>query len=779
MDSSSSFFNYSSSTVTAGTANAISTSSSLSSAMDNTTINNNDVHVHRNNDHLQDNGLFESLQSEKYMSVFWHSGLLGVAYYDSGTSQLHLMLDIPETVNFTILKRVCQEVEPVSIVVSSKQDEKFLKVIQPLDTNEVTDMPVVNQTGRVHILPSIDFALESCKRRLVSMNLPTIPDHLTDVERSIYISSIVPFEHEKVIRAAGALLKFLEKQRVGVELEDASVKVPIVSLNIFSLKDTLFLEENTYSALQIFQKESHPSAYKSGGSGAKEGLSLFGILNKTKSVIGSNLMRIWFMRPSRDINLLRQRQEAVAFFMSPRNIEVVSSLQDCLKHIKNVPRILSKMKQAQASIGDWQALYKTAYNAVYIGDICRSQPAELEIFRKIASDFTEDLHSIANLISRIVDFDESVAQNRFTVKEDVDPELDHKKRTFNSLPSLMTQVAREELNSLSSDIEECNVIYLPQLGYLLTIPRKPEMVNLADFEMQGFQFMFMSNDRVHYKSAGTNALDEKLGDTQCVITDHETQIMHRLQNSILERSAVLLKVMDFAAEIDWSLNFFFMAHIGSFVPAEGAHITLLDGIYSRVQTKESVSVGLSTFMIDLNQMSQCVRNATAKSLVIVDEFGKGTETGDGVSLLCACLRHWLDQEQHCPHVLVSTHFHCIFQQHLLPDSQQLMYQMMDVIQNEEEMIFLFQLKEGCVGHSHANQIAKSAGLPQELIQRGLQVTNLIAENKPIERADTANTKNQFKRCEMIVKEFLTLDLDKDSLTDFLLDFVLPTANNIV
>ncbi|XP_071954087.1 mutS protein homolog 5-like isoform X2 [Antedon mediterranea] len=858
MDSTSSFFSSSvrtdatsalntscRSVPTNATTSALSLSTPGSSNLGSTTISSHDVQVYNNPER---HDLFET-RSEKYMSVFWHNELVGITYYDLETSQLHLMLDITETDNFSICKRVLQEVQPACIIVSSKQDEQFLKALQPetIDENET----IVNQSNRVQIVPSIDFALESCKRRLVSLNLPTMPENFTDIERSIFISSIVPFKCEKVIRAAGALLKFMEKKRVGVELEDMGIKVPVLSLHLFSLKDTLFLEENTYRALQIFRKELHPSAFKSGGSGAKEGLSLFGILNRTKSIIGSNLMRVWFRRPSRDINLLRQRQEAIAFFMSPRNVEVLSSLQGCLKHIKNVPRILSKMKQAQASIGDWQALYKTAFNAVYIGDICRAQATSLHIFKQIGSDFTEDLHSIANLISRIVDFDESIAQNRFTVKEGVDAELDHKKRTFNSLPSLMTQVAREELNQLSEDIKECNIIYLPQLGYLLTISCKAEMINSADFEMEGFQFMFMSNDRVHYKSAGTNALDEKLGDTQCVITDHETQIMHRLQNSILERSAVLLKVMDLAAELDCLLaltvaamenNYVrpelktdniieiyggrhplqeicvgtfvpndtysggshrkmklltgpnasgksvylkqvglivFMAHIGSFVPAEGASIGLLDGIYTRVQTKESVSVALSTFMIDVNQMSQCIHNATAKSLVIVDEFGKGTQTEDGVSLLCACLKHWLYKEQDCPHVLVSTHFHCIRKQHLLPDSPQLMYQMMDVAQIMSEMIFLFQLKEGCVSHSHANQISKTVGLPEELIQRGIEVTNLIAENKVIERADTVDTKNQFKRSEMIVNEFLTLDLEKDTLTDFLQDLVLPTANNIL
>jgi len=92
---------------------------------------------------------------------------------------------------------------------------------------------------------------------------------------------------------------------------------------------------------------------------------------------------MWFLRPSRDISLLKQRHKAVSYFMNLRNSELVASLQDCLKHIKNVSGILSRMTTAQASVGDWQALYKTAYNATYIADLCRRIPMDIEIAKKV------------------------------------------------------------------------------------------------------------------------------------------------------------------------------------------------------------------------------------------------------------------------------------------------------------------------------------------------------------------------------------------------------------
>ncbi|XP_073227555.1 mutS protein homolog 5-like isoform X2 [Porites lutea] len=758
---------------------------------------------------------------KRVLSVVWSGGKLGSAYYDTETSQLYLQMDVIETNDFQFLKRVKEQVQADVIITSSKQDERILKILQGQE-GENNEEPICKAT-EVEILPSIDFFFEVCKRRIIALNgLPGIPQHFTDDERDIHMSSLVPFDSSNMVRSAGALIKYIDKKRIGVELEDPDVRVPILGLKVFSLNDLLIVDNNTYSALQIFQKERHPSVYKvgTGNSGVKEGLSLFGIINRTKSVLGSHMLRMWFLRPSRDISLLRKRQKAVSYFMSLRNVELVASLQDCLKHIKNVSRILSRMTTAQASVGDWQALYKTAYNGTYIADLCKTIPTDIEIARKVTTSFTDDLHGIGSLISKIIDFDESTEQNRFVVKPGVDPSLDEKKRTYNGLPDFMTKVAREELNKLSSSITECNVIYLPQ---------------------------FLSNNRVHYKSASTRELDNLLGDTQCEITDHETAIMHRLQTVILEHTKVLMDVMECCAELDCLIalalcarennyscpelttssvlnieqgrhplqelcvNQFvpnntvvykdsgrlkvltgpnasgksvylkqvglivFLAHIGSFVPADSATVGITDRIFTRIHTRETVSVGLSTFMIDLNQVATAVHGATENSLVIIDEFGKGTATIDGLSLLSATLRYWLARGPSCPKILVSTHFHGLVRQKLLPQSTLVQYQTMEVMQEEEDLVFLYQLVDGHADSSFACHIASLAGVPDELIKRAHQVTELVRTNKPLQRMDTENSEDQQKRFEAIVVNFLKLDLEHADPHGFLSELLQLTA----
>lgn len=130
----------------------------------------------------------------------------------------------------------------------------------------------------------------------------------------------------------------------------------------------------------------------------------------------------------------------------------------------------------------------TVFHAICIGDLCKSQSSAVEIFRKVSHTFGEELHRIADLISKIVDFDEMSLQNRFVVKANVDADLDEKKRRYNGLPDFMTLIAKEELDRLSEEITECNVIYLPQLGYLLAIP-KPIDGSDDQYAMEDLEFV--------------------------------------------------------------------------------------------------------------------------------------------------------------------------------------------------------------------------------------------------------------------------------------------------
>ncbi|KAM9852103.1 mutS protein homolog 5 [Aulostomus maculatus] len=810
---------------------------------------------------------------EILLSVLAQHGQVGLCFYDSKDSTLHFMVDTPDDYELRLLARVIQEISPHVIITSAKQERSMTCFLQRLGSNQDYKPEVVTY-------PYVDFGLALGKQRLLSAHLPFLPASISERDKMSYLSSCISFDSPLMMRAVGALLKCLDRRRVGVELEDSSVGVPILHFHAYTLEGVVCIDRDTYSTLQILKSERHPSVYKL-HSGEKEGFSLYGILNRCRCKFGSKLLRQWFLRPTVNLAALHRRQEVIRFFTSPHNSGSLTTLQASLRNIRNIPTLLHRMSLSNTKVTDWQNLYKTVCSAVCIRDTIRHLPQSIQLFRDISERFSDDLQHIASLISRIVDFEASIAESRFTIKPNVDPAIDEKKRRMNGLSDFLTDVARRELEQLDPSIPSCCVIYIPLIGFLLSVPRLPSMLEKEDFEIEGLDFMFLSEDRLHYRSQRTKELDDLLGDLHCDIRDMETTVMTQLQNAILGRSASLYKVLDLAAELDCLMalssasqeygytspklarhrrisvmqarhpllelcspvfvaNSFescesqgrvkiitgpnssgksiylkqvglivFMALIGSDVPAKEAEIGLVDRIFTCMQSRESVSVGLSTFMIDLNQMAQTFNSSTGNSLILIDEFGKGTNTVDGLSLLAASTAHWLRKAPvDVPHILLATNFHSLLQLDLLPTSDQLSLLTLETAVDGDELVFLYQLKEGICQSSYAANIATLAGLPTSLVHRGVEVSELYRTGRPVKRIDKASTDEQANRfvaaqinlqqrgmcvaysgvnvrmpdrCRSVVERFLSLDLeDKDlDLQRFMKEELLPSAGQLL
>nr|XP_060471129.1 mutS protein homolog 5 isoform X1 [Panthera onca]XP_060471130.1 mutS protein homolog 5 isoform X1 [Panthera onca]XP_060471131.1 mutS protein homolog 5 isoform X1 [Panthera onca] len=815
----------------------------------------------------------EQEPAEIYLCALWTSGYLGIAYYDTSDSTIHFMPDAPDHESLKLLQRVLDEINPRSVVTSAKQDENMTRFLGKLASQEHREP----KRPEIVFLPSVDFGLEISKQRLLAGNYSFIPDSMTTTEKILFLSSIIPFDCLLTVRALGGLLKFLGRRRIGVELEDYNVSVPILGFKKFVLTHLVSIDQDTYSVLQIFKSESHPSVYKV-ASGLKEGLSLFGILNRCHCKWGQKLLRLWFTRPTHDLGELNSRLDVIQFFLLPQNLDMAQMLHRLLGHIKNVPLILKRMKLSHTKVSDWQVLYKTVYSALGLRDACRSLPQSIQLFQDIAQEFSDDLHHIASLIGKVVDFEGSLAENRFTVLPNIDPEIDEKKRRLMGLPSFLTEVARKELENLDSRIPSCSVIYIPLIGFLLCIPRLPFMVEASDFEIEGLDFMFLSEEKLHYRSARTKELDALLGDLHCDIRDQETLLMYQLQCQVLARAAVLTRVLDLASRLDVLLALAsaardygysrpryspqllgvrilngrhplmelcartfvpnsaecgrdkgrikvitgpnssgksiylkqvglitFMALVGSFVPAEEAEIGAVDAIFTRIHSCESISLGLSTFMIDLNQadcgqcitglnaneilpcppgtqqVAKAVNNATKQSLVLIDEFGKGTNTVDGLALLAAVLRHWLALGPMCPHIFVATNFLSLVQLQLLPQGPLVQYLTMETCEDGDDLVFFYQVCEGIANASHASYTAAQAGLPGNLIARGKEVSDLIRSGKPIKPVKELLKEKQMENCQTLVDKFLKLDLEDPNLDldIFMSQEVLPAATGIL
>ncbi len=176
----------------------------------------------------------------------------------------------------------------------------------------------------------------------------------------------------------------------------------------------------------------------------------------------------------------------------------------------------------------------------------------------------------------------------------------------------------------------------------------------------------------------------------------------------------------------------YMAHIGSFVPAEAAKIGLTDKILTRISTRESVSRIQSAFMIDLQQISIALSLATRRSLLVVDEFGKGTESYDGAGLAAGVFEHLLHRGNDCPKVLGATHFHEIFESGFLQPRPSLGFAHMEVrmdteaSQAEDQITYLYNYRPGRSSSSFGTICAAMNGIEPAIVEKADQLLLLAA-----------------------------------------------------
>lgn len=158
--------------------------------------------------------------------------------------------------------------------------------------------------------------------------------------------------------SVGALLDHLAKVRAVGELDDEGIGgLEVRDIEYIAFKQAMQINADALFSLQIFDTENHASAHSDK---TKEGLSLFGILNNTKTSLGRSMLRKWFLRPSLSIPVIEGRHDAVACFMCPENITIADSMHNHLHGIKNVPKTIEAMRSGKARISDWQCIMRVS-----------------------------------------------------------------------------------------------------------------------------------------------------------------------------------------------------------------------------------------------------------------------------------------------------------------------------------------------------------------------------------------------------------------------------------
>ncbi|KAI5240609.1 hypothetical protein E4T42_08313 [Aureobasidium subglaciale] len=571
----------------------------------------------------------------------------------------------------------------------------------------------------------------------------------------------IDVESRVTVGCSGAVLAYIHRKRAATFLPgDAAARAMhrISTIEMFTLAGSMFVNADTLLSLQIVQSESHPHSHNQGpakaNSGSKEGFSVYGLFhNLARTPQGRVLLRQYFLRPSTNLEVINERLDTINFLLRTENTEQTEALTKNLSKIKNMRTVMINLRKGISGTGPgkkglpnfiWAGIRLFAYHALQIKDSFQDVFGgdRLAIRNKVMKHFHgTQLADVGKSITEIIDFELSLDQGRNVVKHGVDHDLDELKQTYEGLESLLVQVAQHVAQSVPEGLNtDINVVFFPQIGFLIAIPQDSITGHgiFEGHEDDPWEKMFTTEDFAYYKNENVIEMDSYFGDIYGRICEVEVTGPNFSGKSVyLKQVAIVV----------------FMAHVGSFVPASRADIGVTDKIMTRVATRESVS-----------RISVALNLATNRSLLIIDEFGKGTDSHDGAGLAAGVFNHLLERGDQCPKVIGATHFHEIFESGFLLPHERLAFGHFEVRvdphsrQINEQLTYLYNYKQGRSNNSYGTVCAALNGIPVEVTNRAEELVLLAARGEDLVQACAVVSEREREELEDAMKDIATMKL---------------------
>jgi len=216
-----------------------------------------------------------------------------------------------------------------------------------------------------------------------------------------------------------------------------------------------------------------------------------------------------------------------------------------------------------------------------------------------------------------------------------------------------------------------------------------------------------------------------------------------------------------------------MAQMGCFIPAESAHLSIVDKIFTRVGASDNISTGESTFMVEMNETASILNNISNRSLILLDEIGRGTSTYDGVSIAWSIAEYLHEHKQYRAKVLFATHYHEL--NNMAQQFSRIKNYHVTVQEINNRVLFLRKLEQGGSEHSFGIHVARMAGMPYSLLKRAEEVLHQLESARTtsdkktaIEKKDPAGYQLSF----INLDDPLLLDI-KDQIMDTDVDRLTP------
>jgi len=608
------------------------------------------------------------------------------------------------------------------------------------------------------------------------------------------------------IRAAGSLIHYVrETQKEALS--------QLTGLATYSTDSFMIIDGQTCRNLELFQ----------GGRWGETGNSLLSIIDLTKTAMGGRWLKNWLGHPLVDITELNQRQEAVAWFYHHtlarrKAVAFLADIADLERLINRVrggkvmPRELITLRGSLEKIPelkeamevgdsvDWlTAELKSCPDMVHlIGQSIADEPGDFEQGGVIKEGFSAELDELRRSSKEAKQYLASVEQ-----RERQRTGIKSLKVGYNRVFGYYIEVSRANLNLVPSDyirkqtLAEAERFFTPELkeyeSLILSAQEK-----IAELEANIFRQVcqqigavaeqvlataravaqidvfcslaevaarhgyvrptLTTEDIIDIKAGRHPMVERSIGSDNFVPNDtylnnNDNQLIILTGPNMSGKSTYLRQV----ALIVLS------AQVGSFVPAESATISIVDRIFTRIGAQEDLAAGQSTFMVEMTETANILHNATPRSLVILDEIGRGTSTYDGLSIAWAVAEFIHNYPKLGTKTLFATHYHELVDlANTLPRVKNFN---VAVAEEGDKVIFLYKVIPGGTDRSYGIHVAQLAGLPRSVINRAQEVLAEL-ENRTSKESKIPRWKTQqlplFPKDSLLANEIAKLDIDSMS-----------------
>ncbi|OWP83243.1 DNA mismatch repair protein MutS [Flavobacterium davisii] len=547
-------------------------------------------------------------------------------------------------------------------------------------------------------------------------------------------------------------------------------------------------------------------------------VTLLDVIDRTLSPMGGRLLKRWLALPLKDVNKIKGRHEVVGYFkdnqdllcqvqyqikqisdlerliskvaagrVSPRELIYLKSSLDAIEPIKELA--LKSTQEAVKVIGDSlhacellrekiaNTLNPDAPVAINKGNaIGVGINAELDELRNISNTGKEFLEAIekresekTGIPSLKISFNNVFGyyiEVRNTHKDKVPSEWIRKQTLVNAERYITEELKEYESKILGAEekIHQLEVSLFEQLVAWVATYVKPVQHNanlIAQLDcLTSFAQQAIENKYVCPKMNDTYELDIKNGRHPVIEKQLPIGVPYIANDVYLDRDTQQIimitgpNMSGKSAILRQTALIVLLAQMGSFVPAEAVTMGVVDKIFTRVGASDNISMGESTFMVEMNETASILNNVSNRSLVLLDEIGRGTSTYDGVSIAWA-IAEFLHGNPAQPKTLFATHYHELNE----------MTEMFTRIQNynvsvkelKDNVLFIRKLEKGGSAHSFGIHVAKMAGMPQTVIQRAGKILKKLEKKHSAEVLNGKVSKEDLTSQEEMQLSFFNLD----------------------